>query len=259
MPAPAGKDAGPKVALWAIERPRTPPGGDRRPAFRSNVARRPTRSARQQPQLAGTVGRLHARAAAELAQDVAHVHVDRAAAEEQRLRDLAGSCARRRPSARPRARAATTLRRRRPRPRAPEPAGDRLAQGRDLARRLGRQRARAELAGRAVGDRRAARARLALARSPPARRPRAARSARARRACRARDAGRSARAVCSAAVSASPSSSAVSAIAQPSAASASGWPVCDATRLSASAHACAPDVSPHPAKYVAPQRSAASA
>jgi hypothetical protein len=34
MPAPAGKDAGPKVALRAIECPRTPPGGDRRPAFR---------------------------------------------------------------------------------------------------------------------------------------------------------------------------------------------------------------------------------
>ena len=34
MPAPAGKDAGPKVALRAIERPRTPPGGDRRPALR---------------------------------------------------------------------------------------------------------------------------------------------------------------------------------------------------------------------------------
>ena len=34
MPAPTGKDAGPKVWLCHIERPRTPPGDDRRPGFR---------------------------------------------------------------------------------------------------------------------------------------------------------------------------------------------------------------------------------
>ena len=36
MPAPAGKDAGPKVCLWHIERPRTQPDGDRRPEFRAD-------------------------------------------------------------------------------------------------------------------------------------------------------------------------------------------------------------------------------
>src|SRR5215207_11376864 len=43
----------------------------------------------QYAQLAGPVDRLHARAAVELAQDVAHMHVDGAWAEEQIAGDLA--------------------------------------------------------------------------------------------------------------------------------------------------------------------------
>ena len=39
MPAPTGKDAGPKVCLWHIERPRTPPGGDRRPGGSDGLLR----------------------------------------------------------------------------------------------------------------------------------------------------------------------------------------------------------------------------
>ena len=80
--------------------------------------------------------------------------------------DLAVRAADARPAARPRARAATGRRpRRRPR-RGAEPLLDRLAERRDLARGLGRQRARAELARRAVGARRGARA--PASRSPAA-------------------------------------------------------------------------------------------
>ena len=50
----------------------------------------------QQAELAGAVGGLDARAAVELAQDVADVHVDGARAEEELLRRSRGWCARRR-------------------------------------------------------------------------------------------------------------------------------------------------------------------
>ena len=53
----------------------------------------------EQPELARARRRLDARAAAELGEDVAHVHVDRARAEEQLARRSRGSCARRRAGA----------------------------------------------------------------------------------------------------------------------------------------------------------------
>ena len=141
----------------------------------------------EESELARPVRRLDARAAVELAQHVAHVHVDRAGAEEQLLRRSRGSCARRRRGARPRARGASGPRRRRRRPaRRPSRAADRLAERGDLARGLGGQRARAELARGAVGVAEALE-RRARARPPPrARRRRAARSRRARTGGRGR-------------------------------------------------------------------------
>ena len=109
-----------------------------------------------EPELVRAVGGLHARLAVELAQDVADVHVDRARAEEELLGDVAvrapdGD----QPHDLELAAGQPAL--------AARAAAHRLAERGDLVRRLGGQRAGAELARAAVGAAQALERRLAVA------------------------------------------------------------------------------------------------
>jgi hypothetical protein len=102
----------------------------------------------EEPDLAGVVRRLHARAAVQLAQDVAHVHVDGAPAEEEVLRDLAVGAPDGEQShdfeLSPRQSRAVGVRGRAH----AESAAHRLAEDGYFARRFGRELARAELRAR---------------------------------------------------------------------------------------------------------------
>src|SRR5215207_697172 len=87
--APAVPSATALSSSWPRSRGRSKVGAGIRqsyPAARGGSGR--------QAELAGAARGLHARAAVELAQDVPHVHVDRARAEEQVLRDLPVGAAR---------------------------------------------------------------------------------------------------------------------------------------------------------------------
>ena len=164
-------------------RPRAPLVARRRRAARPARDHLGARPRRPSPSSRARAGRLDARAAVELAQDVAHVHVDRARAEEEVAARSRGSSARRRRAARPRARGATARRRRRrPRPARPSRAATDSPSAATSFAAVRGQRPGAELARAAVGVGRAAPAPARARRPRRARRRRAARPAPARTA-----------------------------------------------------------------------------